>query len=472
MGYGDIQALNPEGKIPTPNLDRLVHNGMTFTDAHSSSAVCTPTRYSLLTGRYNWRTRLANGVTWGYSRHLIDVDRLTVADVLQVGGYRTACIGKWHLGLDWTLQEGKTGNLEPSNYPGWDIDFTVPIRNGPNELGFDYFYGISASLDMHPYVFIENNRVVGLPTAEKAFHVPNRPGPAEPGFEAEEVLSILTKKAVEYIDSESKINYPFFLYFPLTAPHTPILPTEEWQGKSQMNPYADFVMQVDATVGAVLQSLEENNELENTLLIFSSDNGCSPQADFPELKTYGHNPSHVFRGHKADIFEGGHRVPFIVHWPETIKERSANDTLIGLTDFFATCAEFAQYPLGRGFGEDSVSLLPLFKGESKGPIHDAVVHHSINGSFAIRKGKWKLIACPDSGGWSVPRPGRYDVSKLPKVQLYDLEKDIGETHNLAVEKPERAEEMLAELNQLIQRGRSTPGEPAQNDRAVPIIGVD
>jgi len=469
MGYGDIQALNPDGKIPTPNLDRMVRGGMSLTDAHSSSAVCTPTRYSLLTGRYNWRSRLANGVTWGYSRHLIDDDRMTVADVLKSAGYRTACIGKWHLGMDWTLQEGKTGNLEKTRYPGWDIDYSKRINNGPNALGFDYFFGISASLDMHPYVYIENDGLVGMPTEEKAFHVPNRPGPAEPSFEADQVLPILTDKAVGYIEEKAKGDAPFFLYFPLTAPHTPILPGEEWQGKSKMNPYGDFVMQVDATVGAVYAALEKSGELDSTLLIFSSDNGCSPQANFSALKTFGHNPSYRFRGHKADIFEGGHRVPFIAHWPEKIEAGAKNDTTIGLFDFMATCAEIVDFSTPDSAAEDSVSLLPLLTGDSDIAVHDVLVHHSINGTFAIRKGDWKLITAPDSGGWSFPRPNRDETEDLPMLQLYDLENDIGESNNLVNEEPGKVLELLDDLNRVIRNGRSTSGAEQKNDREISLF---
>ncbi|HIA47691.1 MAG TPA: hypothetical protein EYN96_06910 [Candidatus Hydrogenedentes bacterium] len=294
MGYGDVQALNADGKIPTPHIDSLVRNGMSFTDAHTTSAVCTPTRYGLLTGRYNWRTRLEKGVLWGYSRHLVGVNRATVGGFLAKQGYSTACVGKWHLGMDWSLNGG---GLADTGADGWTIDYEKPIANGPTARGFDYFFGISASLDMYPYVYIENDRVAGVPTVEKAFF---RLGPAHEDFEAVDVLPTLTGKATAYIDEQSKSEKPFFLYFPLTAPHTPIEPTADWDGKSGMNGYADFVMQVDDTVGQVIAALKRNGVMENTLLIFTSDNGCSPEANFRELAEHGHDPSYVFRGHKAE----------------------------------------------------------------------------------------------------------------------------------------------------------------------------
>jgi arylsulfatase A-like enzyme len=465
LGYGDVKCLNAGGKIATPNLDALAAAGMIFTDAHSSSSVCTPTRYGILTGRYSWRSRLQSGVLGGYSRRLIEPGRLTVPALLQRHGYHTACVGKWHLGMDWPLKKGGFA----TDYPdGWDVDYTKPIQNGPTSVGFDFYFGISASLDMPPYVYVENDRSVGVPTVEKTWV---RKGPAHKDFEAGEVLPTLTKKAVEYIGRQApqaRKGRPFFLYLALTAPHTPILPAKEWQGKSGLNAYGDFVMQVDATVGQVLGALEAGGLARDTLVIFTSDNGCSPSANFAELAAKGHHPSYHFRGHKADIFDGGHRIPFLVRWPGRVKPGSRSDQLICLTDLLATCADVVGARLPDSAGEDSVSLLPALLGKAKGPLHEAVVHHSVNGSFAIRQGKWKFELCPGSGGWSAPRPGRDDTSKLPLVQLYDLAADVGEKNNLQGKHPEVVARLTKLLEKYVADGRSTPGAAQKNAVAVDV----
>ena len=474
LGYGDVKCLNAEGKIATPHIDRLAAGGMIFTDAHSSSAVCTPTRYGLLTGRYNWRSRLQMHVQGGCSPRLIEPGRMTVASMLKQRGYYTAALGKWHLGMDWALKPGapKFGDNIEEGQAGWNVDFTKPIANSPNSVGFDYYFGISASLDMVPYTFIENDRVVALPTVDKVYPLmlgrsqgKTREGPGAEDFDAMQVLPTLTKKAVDYIGSRAaaaKAGQPFFLYLPLNAPHTPILPTPEWQGKSGLNPYADFVMQTDATVGAVLDALDKHGLAGDTLVVLTSDNGCSPQAKYDELLPKGHNPSYIFRGTKADIFDGGHRVPFIARWPGKIKPASTSDQLICLTDVMATCAEIIGFKLPEGAGEDSVSIWPALTGKATGPLREAIVHHSINGSFAIRQGSWKLELCADSGGWSAPRPGQKRAADLPPVQLYDLASDIGERRNLQDEHPEIVARLTKLLEKYVADGRSTPGAPQKN----------
>ncbi|MFP6581589.1 MAG: arylsulfatase [Candidatus Hydrogenedentota bacterium] len=466
LGYGDIASLNPDGKIPTPHIDSLGKDGMTFTNAHSTSAVCTPTRYSVLTGRYNWRSTLEQGVAWSYSPHLIQHDRVTVAELLKRQGYATACIGKWHLGLDWTL---KNGGLAARGADSNTIDFTKPVGNGPLVHGFDEFFGITASLDIPPFVYIEGDELIGIPTVTKHFY---RDGIAEKDFEALDVLPELTRRAGNYIDhhaNAAKNGEPFFLYFPLTAPHTPIVPTDEWAGKSNVNGYADFVMQVDHTVGEVLAALERNGLSENTLVIFTSDNGCSPEANFRELADKGHDPSYVFRGHKADIFEGGHRVPFFAKWPGHIKKNSKTDAPVSLGDLMATTADILDVALTPEEAVDSVSMVPLFNRKEKTHERTDVVHHSINGSFAITEGDWKLALCPGSGGWSNPRPGRADLSELPAVQLYNLKDDIGESNNLAGVYPNVVARLTSKLEHYVARGRSTPGPDQTNDRDVDIF---
>lgn len=479
LGYGDVRALNPASKIATPNFDRLAAAGLVFTDAHSSSAVCTPTRYGLLTGRYNWRSRLQNGVLGGLSPRLIEPNRLTVAALLKQHGYHTACVGKWHLGMDWVRKEGQTVAELSIESPQqvWNVDYSQPTTNGPTAVGFDQYFGISASLDMVPYAFIENDRVTRLPTENRAFPMMlgrdkggfTRKGPAAPGFDAINVLPELTRYAGTFVRDRApaaKKGQPFFLYLPLASPHTPIVPATGWQGKSGLNPYADFVMQTDAAVGEVLAELERHGLTENTLVIVTSDNGCSPQAKYEELVPKGHNPSHVFRGHKADIYEGGHRVPFLVRWPARIKAGMKSDRLVCLTDFLATCADILGVQVPADAGEDSISFWPALLGKEGG--RQALVSHSINGSFAIRDGNWKLCLCPGSGGWSAPRPGRDDTSKLPPVQLFNLATDPGERQNVQDKHPEIVARLTQQLVKYVADGRSTPGTPQRNTVAVDV----
>jgi arylsulfatase A-like enzyme len=476
LGYGDVRALNPGGKIATPHLDQLAAAGLAFTDAHSPSAVCTPTRYGLLTGRYCWRTRLQSGVLGGLSPPLIEPGRHTLASLLRKQGYHTACIGKWHLGLGWQVKPGAAVNplgIESREQVG-NVDYFRPFADGPLTHGFGYFFGIAASLDMVPYTFLRGTQVWRLPTEDRDFAMMlgrdggrTRKGPADPEFEAADVLPMLTKQAVTYIDRHASLKdgKPFLLYLPLASPHTPILPTKEWQGKSGLNPYADFVMQTDAAVGEVLAALEKHGLAENTLVIFTSDNGCSPQAKFPELRAKGHDPSAGFRGHKADIYEGGHRVPFLVRWPAKVKP-GKSDRLVCLTDVFRTCAEVAGATVPDSAGEDSISFASAWT--DQGPERTDVVHHSVNGSFAIRRGKWKLCLCPGSGGWSAPRPGKDDASKLPPVQLYDLAADPAEKVNRHAKHPEVVAELTKLLEKQVAAGRSTSGVPQKNAVAVDV----
>ena len=476
LGYGDVRCLNPEGKIPTPNLDKLAAAGMTFTDAHSPSAVCSPTRYGLLTGRYCWRSRLKNGVLGGLSPRLIEPGRLTVAQLLKDNGYHTACVGKWHLGMDWVKKAGKPVtelSIEPRGQ-AFNVEYDEPIANGPNGVGFDYYFGISASLDMIPYTFIENDHVTVNPTEDRDFPLflgrkqgRCRKGPAAPGFEVEDVLPTLTKRAAGYIDGRAKAGTPFFLYLPFASPHTPIMPTKEWQGKSGLNHYADFVMQTDAAVGEVLAALDRNKLTENTLVIFTSDNGCSPQADIPGLVKQGHDPSGPFRGHKADIYDGGHRVPFLVRWPGKVKPGTRYDGLASLVDVTATCADAIGVKRPDTAAEDSISLLPAL-GVKDGPKRESVIVHSINGSFGICEGKWKLCLCPGSGGWSFPRPGRDKSNDLPPVQLFDRSADVGEETNLQAEQTEVVHRLTQLLEKQAAAGRSTPGAPQPNTTPVDV----
>lgn len=455
LGYGDLSAFNPDGKINTPHLDQLSAEGMMFTDAHTSSAVCTPTRYGILTGRYNWRSRLKSSVLGGMSEALIPTNRTTVASMLQQQGYHTAFIGKWHLGWNWAM-DGED-----------NIDFSQRVTHNPNDLGFDYAYGHAGSLDMPPYVYVENGMATAIPqdsTVNKDYQGFWRKGLTAPDFVHEEATPHFFDKAMTYVTERSRTNQPFFLYLPLPSPHTPILPLKKWQGKSGLNPYADFVMMIDDYVGQLLLTVERRGIAGNTIVIFTSDNGCSPRAEFDELIAKGHDPSYVFRGHKADIYEGGHRVPFIVRWPDVVAAGSRSNEVICTTDLMATCAQIVDYRLKEGEGEDSFSLLPILKGQKlMKPIREATVHHSINGSFAIRQGDWKLIMCPGSGGWSDPRPKSEEIDQLPDIQLYNLGEEVEETDNLQATYPDKVKQLKDLLTKYIVQGRSTPGKPQTNE---------
>jgi arylsulfatase A-like enzyme len=359
-----------------------------------------------------------------------------------------------------------------------NVDYTQPITNGPTSVGFDTYFGISASLDMVPYCFIENDRVPATPTETMKLAMNGsgdkmsftREGPGSPGFRGEDVLPAFTSRAKKIIQEKAtaaKQGAPFFIYMPLNSPHTPILPSKEWQGKSGLSLYADFVMETDDAIGQVMRATEENGIGNDTLIIVTSDNGCSPQANFPDLIAKGHNPSGVMRGHKADIFDGGHRVPFLVRWPAKVKGGQTTSQLTCLTDFTATAAEITGVKLPDNAAEDSFSFLPALLGETGKAARQSIIHHSINGSFAIREGDWKLELCAGSGGWSDPRPGSPGEKGLPNTQLYNLASDIGEKTNLQADKPEIVAKMTAQLEQLVTNGRSTPGAPQKN--AVEVV---
>lgn len=466
MGYGDISRNNGNCPFTTRHIDQMCAAGMRFTDAHASSAVCTPSRYSILTGRYNWRSTLKSSVIGGYSAPLISPCRKTVADFLKSKGYKTIAIGKWHLGMEFSKHPEF---FERPDFDACDgIDYAGKISRGPTDNGFDYYYGISASLDMPPYVYIENDHFTALPdhTTKGTGKGYWRMGPTASDFIHEETLDRLTDIVLRQIDKQAKVkDKPFFIYFPMPAPHTPILPAKEFQGKSGTNAYGDFVLHCDAVVGRINDALQKLGLYDDTIVIFTSDNGCSPMADYQELKAKGHNPSYIFRGTKADIFEGGHRIPLIVQWPEKIQGGSVCDRLVCLSDFFATMADLLGAELPDDMAEDSVSNLPLWLDGTHPEVREDLVHQSIDGSLSIRRGRWKLEMCPGSGGWSFPRPGVDDTSSLPAFQLYDLREDIGETTNVINRHPDIFKELRQRLATHIRNGRSTPGTPQHNEGA-------
>jgi arylsulfatase A len=463
MGQGDVSAYNAGSKFRTPQLDRLASQGMLFTDAHSGSGVCTPTRYGLLTGRYSWRGIRKKGVTWSYDSSIMEDKRLTVASFLKQNGYHTASIGKWHLGLNWAAA---ADTAQP-------VDFSRPVRKSPNDFGFDYSYIIPASLDIPPYVYLENGRVTALPnrdTESKTEFGWWRIGPTGADFKHEEVLDRFIDKAIAYLGQPRK--EPFFLYLPLAAPHTPILPSQKWAGKSGLNEYGDFVLMVDDAVGRIQQALIANGLDQNTILIFTADNGCAPYAGTADMETKGHFSSNGYRGYKADVYEGGHRVPFLVKWPGRIRAGSRSEQTICLTDLMATCAGILGQKLPEQAGEDSYDLSPLWLGKRvPGSLREATVHHAAEGAFAIRKEEWKLVLAPGSGGWSYPKPGQ-EPAGAPAVQLFNLKTDPAEKTNLQEKYPEKVAELKALLSKYIRDGRSTPGRPQPYEQAKAWPGTE
>ena len=487
MGYGDVSCLNPDGKIPTPHFDRLAREGIRFIDAHSTSAVCSPSRYSLLTGRYNWRSVLQSGIVGHYGDPLISEDRTTLASFLKKQGYHTGAIGKWHLGMGWDfeatqdfLPDGDKYNSR--DFPGnlvatdeqkalWQDAFSKPTWGGPTTRGFDTYYGVDVP-NWPPYCYIENDRTVGtpsefLPARLLGNHQASTPGPAMPYWHFEQLLPTWAEKADAYIAERSKRKEPFFLYLPMTSPHTPLAVNAPWVGKSGLgNRYADLVMETDDIFGRILESLDVHGVAEETLVLFASDNGCAPYIGTDMMEAQGHFPSAHFRGYKSDIWDGGHRIPCIARLPGVIKPGSECNQLVCLVDLLATCADLLGVELTDSEGEDSVSWLPLLEGKDA-PVRSHIVHHSLQGKFAIRDEKWKLVLCPGSGGWSKSDAEAAEEG-LPLVQLYDMENDPAERKNLQAAHRDRVTAMISLLEKAVTDGRSSPGQRQKNDTEVDI----
>lgn len=430
MGYGDVHGLNPDSRLATPNLDGLMKSGMFFSDAHTPSAVCTPTRYGLLTGRYCWRSRLKSGVQNGYGPPLIEEDRPTIASFLKTNGYRTGIVGKWHLGLGFV--KGEDG----------EIDYSKPLTHVPNDLGFEDSLIIPASLDFPPYVYIKNRKVRGLPdrtqSAQK-FPAFLRKGPIGSDFNMEDCLDHLTEKASEFIAESAKGDKPFFLYFPLTAPHKPVLPHKRFRGKTALGPYGDFVAQVDWTVGQVLNAIDDAGVRDNTFVLYTSDNGSfmrrqdnSDDKDHVDdssiqaFNSYQHRANGVFRGTKADIWEAGHHVPFLVRWPNRTKPGAESKALVCLTDVFATMVDIVGVEKPKGAAADSFSFVSELYPAALKTVRPPVIHHSSGGMFAIRFGDVKLVLGNGSGGREQPKGKPFQKP----YQLFNLRDDIGETKNI------------------------------------------
>jgi arylsulfatase A-like enzyme len=450
LGYGDVRCYNPEGKIRTPNIDALAAQGMRFTDAHAAAAVCTPSRYGLLTGRYPWRTKLKRGVLTTRSADkdgragcepLIAKNVLTVGEFLHGNGYATAAFGKWHLGLWYEFPKGRT-KLQGSGH-GAAAPVGTKVIEGPTARGFDVFAGYHHAREMGTW--IEGDKVVANITPE-------------------EMLGRITAAAVAYVKRSAKAGKPFFMYVPFNSPHTPIVPTKEWKGKSGINDYADYVMDTDAAVGKIVAALDSSGLKGNTIVFFSSDNGCSPKANFKALLAAGHNPSGIFRGKKADIWEGGHRVPFIVRWPGVAKAGSVCADPICLTSLVATVADILGVALPKDGGVDSFSILADLKDPGNAtPTHKLIIHQSSKGKLAIREGRWKFIACAGSGSKSGGGDGK-------PTQLYDLGKDPSEKHNVVDGKPEVVSNLKKGLDSAVGGGATATGKTGKNDTPVTIYG--
>ena len=490
MGYGDVESFGGERcRIDTPHLDRLGAEGMRFTDAHANASVCTPTRIAVMTGRYPWRFgHRGPGGPWGFLGTRLPKGCFTLAAMMKQAGYRTGYVGKWHLGTLMQTKDGKTQG--PDN-----VDYTKPLKIGPPQYGFDESFILPGSLDMYPYAFVRNNRCVGNVTAQKVWSAFNRVGPAAEDFEDTKVLDTFATEAERFIRAsgpDAKAGKPFFLYVALTAPHTPLSPSDAFEGKSSIGLYGDFVMETDHCVGRVMAALRARGLDENTLVIATSDHGPAPyagrkrEATFDQLRLLekeGHYSSGIYRGYKFSIYEGAFRVPYVVRWPGVVKAGARCDRLVGLPDLMATLAEVVGCKLKADQGPDSISLLPLLRDpQAKAPRGSMVLQSTR--ATAIRAGDWKLALCPGSGcegkwgntpelqdAWekAIEAYGRKakkreELLQAPFVQLFDLAKDPGEATNLAAKHPEKVAELVALLRQQIADGRSTPGPRLKNDR--------
>ncbi len=466
LGFGDVSINNPQSKISTPHIDGLAQQGMRFTDAHTTSSVCTPSRYSILTGRYPWRSRLSVGVLHGYSRTLIEKNQPTVASFLQSKSYQTGVVGKWHLGVDWVLKDAFKDSLKPeynkdnmygiaSDMDPKQIDFTKAPTEGPKTQGFNYSYILPASLDMAPYCYLENDQLTEQPTGytngnklESGYTGPFwREGLMAPSFEFYNVLPNFTNKATAFIKKQANAKTPFFLYFPMPAPHTPWLPKPGYVGKSKAGEYGDYVVEVDDAVGQVLHVLDSMGLSKNTIVIFASDNGPYWRENF--VAQFNHKSAGEFRGMKGDAYEGGHRVPFIVRYPGKVKAGSISDATTTLANLLATCADLLGDHSEKYQTEDSYSILPILTGKATTVAEQpAIINISSKGFYDIRKGSWKLITKIGSGGFTAPveikpKPGE------PIGQLYNLATDIHEDNNLYNQNPQKVKELSDLLNKII-----------------------
>lgn len=460
MGYGDLAVQSPDSKIPTPHLDRLASEGICFTDGHSSSGVCTLSRYALLTGEYHWRHVDRNA---DFPRpSVIARDQLTLPEMLSQAGYNTACIGKWHLGWGWhAIQRSGpaiSAEMKDQTYTPQNFDWSKPIPDGPTDHGFDYYFGDDVP-NRPPYTWIENDRVLDEPNAELIAHERSpaeghwetERGPMAEGWKFEAVMPRLTEKTVCWIGEQRDSGQPFFLYFSMTLPHAPIVPTPESRGKSQAGGYGDYIYQGDQVVGEVLQALDDNGLRDNTIVIFTSDNGPASYA-FERVRKYGHRSMGPFRGIKGDVWEGGHRMPFLIRWPGQIEPGRVSDELVSQIDLMATLAAVVDAELPAGAARDSQNILPLLRGEPNASTgRDTLVYNTVPHQYAIRQGEWVFIDA--ASGSATGAPAWYDAihQYAPNQQdtiLTNLKNDIEQKENVADEYPARAAELKRALRRM------------------------
>lgn len=463
MGYGDAGCYNPDSRIPTRHLDAMAANGMRFTNAHTTSAVCTPSRYGLLTGRYCWRSRLTSGIVWQWDSPLIEPDRATVADLAKRAGYKTACIGKWHLGWDWQDADGRSiGDDLPFGVMDHDgrsvvgerVDYTRRLGGGPVDHGFDHYFGVDVP-NFPPYTWFVDDHVAEVPTVPKPDTMFGAPGAAVPDWSLEAMLPTFAQRASDFIAEAALAEEPFLLYLPLTSPHTPIAPNEAFRGTSEAGNYGDFVVETDWVVGQVREALRRAGVADNTLVLFTSDNGPERKVSDPNdigayerIRTYGHASMGNWRGIKRDTWEGGHRVPFIAEWPATITAGRECDQLVSLADLFQTVAELVGVETEPHEGEDSASMLSLLQGSDQ-PIRDHAIYHSQDGTFAICKDDWVLIDGPTGANNEEPawyRSQRGYTDHDQPAELFHLADDPCERHNRYQEEPAIAAELRRLLN--------------------------
>jgi arylsulfatase A len=464
MGFGDLGANNPDSKIPTPNLDQLAAQGMRFTDAHSSSGVCTPSRYAMLTGRFHWRK--FHGIVNSFDSPALDDTEVTLPEMLKQHGYRTACVGKWHLGWNWSdiqkpdakpTSDSKTRNkvFAPDAF-----DWTKPISGGPLSHGFDYYFGDDVP-NFPPYAWFENDRVITNPsepltitpqTKEGSWEA--RPGPMTPGWDFYAVVPQITDKAVEWIGKQRGQEGPFLLYSPFNSPHAPIVPTEAYIGKSQAGGFGDFMTQTDAEVGRILRALDENGFTDNTLVIFTADNGAEHYA-YDRIRNFQHRSSGPLRGVKRDLYEGGHRVPFVVKWPGAVKAGSVSDALISQVDLFATIAAIVGHSLPSGIAEDSYDMSDVWKQHSASPRR-SIVHNTMADAYAVRHDHWLFVANKTGAHSKVPawfdEENGYSKHEHPG-ELYDLRADLTQKHNLYASEPAKVKELTELLESIRANGQ-------------------
>jgi arylsulfatase A len=462
LGFGDLACYNEASKIPTPHLDRLAKEGLRFTDAHSSSGICTPSRYALLTGRHHWRD--FHGIDTGFSPSFFKPGQLTLQAMLRQNGYATACIGKWHLGMDW--DSIRKPGTPPNSKEHHHFDWSKPIRGGAVDHGFDYYFGDNV-INFPPYTWIENNRVLAVPDTTFKTTPQNtkegqwecREGPGRSDWDFYQVLPVLTQKGVEYIQSRKGKPEPFFLYFPLPSPHAPIVPNDKFDETSKAGAYGDFVVETDDSCGQLLQALRDTGLDRNTIVIFTADNGAEAYA-YPRDEKFDHWSSAPLRGLKRDIYEGGHRVPTIIRWPGLTPAGSVTDALLSQVDFMATVAAYLGTELPENSAEDSHDFLPWLKGDAQEPPRSSIVHNTYPNRYAVRHGDWVLIDHPTGTDRQAPA-GWMKKHKTPQygdqtVGLYNLRNDIGQRDNLAKAYPDRVAELQSLLKKIRGEGHSAP----------------